>query len=348
MVMLSEFVRENRKKALYLASFARRRLVHVNMQLLYDCTFTCDICDFWKPEYKNAPRLTADQVAVLSDKLAEVGPQVVSLGGGEPLMHEDLPGVIRALAKHHFPVMICNGWFMTPDKARAMWAAGAYEVSISVDYADAERHDAQRGRKGAWQRAVDALRMLHDNRVRPWQRVHMISVVMDDNIDDIERLIHMCREMGITYLVTLYSSNRGAKENRQVPLDVSQHLLDLKAKYPEFVVVRGYVSRFSEAIRDGGIGSCLTGRCLCNIDSTGQVSLCIDRVSETLGNLLTDSMATIERQLLAAYKANTCQDCWTSCRGNIETLMSGRDTLHNMYDYWQLTRTVPLGGAYSA
>ena len=338
----ARFLGDTPKMSRYGYGFLRGRLVHTNLQLLYDCNFRCKICDFWKGPFKNLPRLSLEQVRLIADKLNQVGPQIVSIGGGEPLLHEELVGVVEALARHHFPVMICNGWFVTPEIARALFRAGIYEVSISVDYADREKHDAQRGIDGAYDRALQALRTLHVSRCHPWQRVHMISVVMDDNLEHIEPLIRICRDMGITYLVTLYSDSRGRASQRATNPDVSRVLLDLKARYPEFVQLRGYLSRFSEAVVHDGIGPCYAGKHLCNIDSQGNVTLCIDRLDDPVGNILHDDMPTLERRLLERYQSNTCSACWTSCRGSIETLMYGGDRTGNLTDYVRMTRPVGL------
>jgi MoaA/NifB/PqqE/SkfB family radical SAM enzyme len=333
------------KKFAYARSFLAGRLVHTNLQLLYDCNFSCRICDFHSAPFRDRPRLSVDDVAVIAQKLATVGPQIISIGGGEPLLHPELARIVAVLAQAHFPVMICNGWFVTPQNAAALFAAGMHEISISVDYADPARHDAQRGQTGAFERAIAALKILHQQRRHPWQRVHMISVVMDDNLDDIERLILLCRELGITYLVTLYSDSRGRLERRTVTQDQSDRLLRLKAQYPQFVQLRGYLARFSEAHHAGGIGPCYAGKHLCNIDSQGNVTLCIDRLHEPLANILHDSMAQVTERLNAAFLGNGCRCCWTSCRGAIETLRYGRGKWGNLWDYYRMTARVPLGTA---
>jgi MoaA/NifB/PqqE/SkfB family radical SAM enzyme len=337
-----DLLRDPAKKARYLRSYVLRRLMHVNLQLLYTCNFRCQICDFWKEPYHTYPRLSAEQVRQISAKLAEVGPQIVSIGGGEPLLHPEINEVVRALAEHHFPVMICNGWFVTEERARALWEAGMLEISVSCDYRDPERHDRQRGVPGAHARALAALSALHRTRTRADQRVHMISVVMGDNLDDIEPLILLCRELGITYLVTLYCDARGTKERRQPSFDVSARLLELKRRYPEFVVIGGYVARFSEALRDGGIGDCACGRNLCNIDSQGNVSLCIDRTDEPVANILNQPVSLVLERLAARHRENSCRACWTSCRGVLETLLYGENRLQSLHDYYQLTRPIPL------
>ena len=340
--MIAALTHDLGKKLRFARSFLRRRLVHVNLQILYQCNYRCRICDFWKPAWREKPRLSAADVAVISDKLNEIGPQIVSIGGGEPTLHPELVAIVRALACHHFPVMITNGSRMAPALARELFQAGMVEISVSVDYADPARHDAQRGEVGAHAKAFEALRVLHENRTYPEQRVNLISVILDDNLADVEPLIRQCEALGITYLVTLYSHSRGSKPHRAPDADPGRQLLELKRRRRHFVALRGYLERFTEAIGRGGIGPCFAGRSLCNIDSQGNVTLCIDRLEDPVGNLLTDEMPEIERRLRERHRTNTCRDCWTSCRGSIESLLYGRRPLLNLLDYFQMTRPVAL------
>jgi len=322
-------------------SFLRRRLVHVNLQLLYDCNFRCRICDFWGDRYRNTPRLTAAQVRLAAGKLAALGPMIVSIGGGEPLLHEELPEITRILAAAHFPVMICNGWFVTRERARELFEAGLYEASVSVDYADSRRHDAQRGMAGAFDKAVEALRILHENRVHPLQRVHMISVIMDDNIDEVEPLIRLAREIGVTYLVTFYSDGRGNRSRQVSAKEISRRLLELKARHPDFLALPGFIDRFGE-MEDGGVRPCHAGRNLLNVDCQGNVTRCIDRLSDPVGNILTDDVVVLRDRLLSSARSDGCGDCWTSCRGSIESVMYGRNRLGDLRAYYRMVRPVPL------
>lgn len=322
-------------------SFLRRRMVHVNLQLLYDCNFRCRICSFWKDEYRHLPRLTAAQVRVAAGKLSALGPMIVSIGGGEPLLHEELPEITRILAAEHFPAMICNGWYVTPERARALFAAGLYEASVSVDYADSARHDAQRGTAGAFDRAVEALRILNESRVHPIQRVHMISVIMDDNIDDVEPLIRLARRIGVTYLVTFYSDGRGCRGGRASSREISRRLLDIRARHPDFVALPGFIARFGE-MEEGGVRPCRAGRNLLNVDCQGNVTRCIDRLDAPVGNILTDDVRALRDRLLASADSDRCGDCWTSCRGSIESLMYGKSRLADLRAYYRMVRTHPL------
>lgn len=330
------------KKLRFGYSFLRKRLCHVNLQVSYSCNFHCQICDFWKEDYRDKPRMTLGQVHTIAERLRPAGPQIVSVGGGEPLMHPDIVNIAGILSRNNFVAMICNGWFVTPEMARALFSAGIYEVSVSVDYADPAKHDAQRGCRGAFDRAIKALEILRKARSRADQRVHMISVLMNDNLDDIEPLIELSRKIGVTYLVTLYSDNRGTKTPRSPSMDIASRLLALKARYPEFVAVRGYLERFTEAVAHGGIYPCMAGRNLLNIDSQGNVTLCIDQLENPTGNIFVDPLSEILAGTNERQRNGNCSGCWTSCRGTVESLMYGRRFVRNLLDYYRMTKAVPL------
>ena len=344
--MLAFLLHDTRKKVRFGWSFVRRRMIHVNLQILYDCNYRCRICDFWKDTNRGRARLSARQAEVISEKLNERGPQIVSIGGGEPMLHPELVGIVKALARYHFPVMITNGSLVTPELARNLFEAGMVEISVSLDYVAPEKHDAQRGVAGAARRAIEALKILHANRTHPEQRVNMISVLLEDNLPDLEPLLKQCQDMGITYLLTLYSHSRGSKAEHNFQSQVGEHLLSLKKRYPEFVALRGYLEKFSTAIAHNGIGPCYAGKNLCNIDSQGNVTLCIDRLEDVIGNILEEDFLEIEQRLRTRQANNSCQACWTSCRGSIESVLYGRQPGLNLYDYYQMTRPVPLGGRF--
>ncbi len=303
------------------SAFLRRRLVHCNLQVTYRCNFRCRICDFWKEKHPASEELTPEQVRIAGRQLARLGTMIVSLGGGEPLIREDLYQLTAILRDTgHFPILITNGWFVNESVAKDILRAGLQEISVSVDYADAARHDELRGRTGAWERAVKALELLHRHRPDRRCRVHMISVLMDDNLEDVEKLLALARDLGVTYYLNLYSSGRGTKAPRLPGSEVQRHLLDLKRRYPEFVTLTSYLERFDAAIRDGGVGGCEGGTLFLNVGSGGEVSRCIDTLGESAGNILSDDVFAIRDRLARLRTEKPCAACWTSCRGFAECM----------------------------
>ncbi len=60
-------------------------------------------------------------------------------------------------------------------------------INVSKEFDYAARYSEKR--------AVNALNILSENRIRPYQRGQMISVIMDDNVEEIEPLIHVARKV---------------------------------------------------------------------------------------------------------------------------------------------------------
>jgi MoaA/NifB/PqqE/SkfB family radical SAM enzyme len=301
--------------------FLRQSLIHCNLQITYRCNFSCRICDFWKTPHHADEELTVAQIRTIGEKLNDLGTMIISLAGGEPLIRDDIFEIITALNEtNHFPILITNGWFVDEVMAKKILSAGLQEISVSVDYADPARHDAQRGMKGSWDRAIRALELL--NRFRPDRRnrVHMISVIMDDNLDDIEDLIKLARSLGVTYMANLYSWNRGTKTRRIPDVSVSARLLELKRRYPEFITLTSYIERIDQAIAEGGIGNCRSGELYLNINNRGEVARCTETLDEPVGNLLDTSAREIYRRLRRLQRTQPCAQCWTSCRGFAESM----------------------------
>ncbi|MBI5191155.1 MAG: radical SAM protein [Nitrospirae bacterium] len=321
-----------------LAGFATRRLIYCNLQVTYRCQFRCSICDFWKTKHKAEEELSLDDIRVIGDKLARYGTFIISLAGGEPLIREDLPDIIRILnAKGHFPILITNGWHVTPDLAEELSVAGLQEISVSLDYADPKRHDTMRGMDGAWERAVSALDTLNRARRDNRRRVHMISVLMDDNLDEVEPLLLLSRKLGVTYMLSLYSWNRGVKTRRLPEDKVAARLLSLKKRYPEFVTLTSYIERLDEAIETGGVGRCQAGRLMMNIDNMGRVARCTEMLDSPAGNILIEDMDDIRAKLEDLQRTSACSECWTSCRGFAESITK-RPLIRQLREFYSSVR----------
>jgi MoaA/NifB/PqqE/SkfB family radical SAM enzyme len=236
------------------------------------------------------------------------------------MLRTDLPEIIHEIGRYHFPFMTTNGWLVTKDSAKAIMEAGIWGVSVSIDYADPAKHDAGRGMDGAWEQAWRAVELLSAARVDKFQRVNVISVLLDDNLEDTEALIQMAAERGAYYMVQPYSFRKtGSKAHGHQGPAVSPRLMSYFDKYSNFASSPVYVSQFDEYLANG-IPNCKAGRAFFNIDSTGDVAICVEQKHAPVANLYNDDSGVIRQKLRAAAKGNTCMDCWYNCRGEIESL----------------------------
>jgi MoaA/NifB/PqqE/SkfB family radical SAM enzyme len=129
------------------------------VDICYDriCNLHCRHC-FTTRFAKKERSLTPADLGRFSDEADELGLCQLVLSGGEPLILKDLQDVIAALQPDKFHLsMSTNGFFLTVEMARDLKAWGLDKVKISIDDFDAESHDANRNREGAYQKAMEAL-----------------------------------------------------------------------------------------------------------------------------------------------------------------------------------------------
>lgn len=95
------------------------------------CNLSCTYCneydDFSKP-------IPIEQLKARIDDLARLGTSIVTMSGGEPLLHPELDEVFRRI-RHHGMIagLITNGYLLTADRIRALNDAGLDHMQISID-----------------------------------------------------------------------------------------------------------------------------------------------------------------------------------------------------------------------
>lgn len=321
------------EKKIHLArAWAARYPVWCAWQVNYRCNFRCAFCHYWADPMGDRPELSVAEFRAGSRKLAELGALLVSLAGGEPLIRPDIVDVAAAVAEWHFPFITTNGWFSTPELAEELFAAGLWGVSISIDYADAARHDRRRGMPGAFERALAAVEHFSAARRWPWQRVNWMAVLMEDNLDQVEPMLRLARERDAYFMIQPYGVRKtGARRFVHAETGgVGPYLLELRRRYPNFLSNPYFLARFDAAL-DGGVPHCRAGRGFFSIDSTGDVAICVEERGRPVANLFRHSARQIVQRLRACRLAEGCRACWYNCRGEIESL----------YDLWGLVESLP-------
>jgi len=311
------------KKTRLLRAYFARRPVWCAWQVTYRCNFRCRICPYWKEPHSRDEELSADQFCRGAENLARSGSLLVNLAGGEPLLRADLPEIVAAIARFHFPFLTTNGWRLPAETARRLWHAGLWGASVSIDYPDAARHDAQRGRPGAFDEAVRALETFRDTRTAPHQRINLMAVLTADNQACIEEVVALADRLGVHFMVQPYGVLKTGEESHRPRSPVSSRLLDLRRRYRGFLSNPYFLSRFDAAL-DGGIPGCHAGQATFNIDERGLVAKCVEDRANPVGSIVETPMPLLIERLRRRWRANTCRACWYNCRGEVEALYTPR------------------------
>jgi len=91
------------------------------------CTYCNEFDDFSKP-------VPTEEMFRRIDKLGELGTSVVTISGGEPLLHPELDEVIRRIRSNGMIAgLITNGYLLVADRIRRLNRAGLEWLQISID-----------------------------------------------------------------------------------------------------------------------------------------------------------------------------------------------------------------------
>jgi len=121
--------RETRMVALALKSPSHPVLAHIvaTRRCNLSCTYCNEFDDFSKP-------VSAGEMLHRIDLLAALGTTVITLTGGEPLLHPELDEIVRRI-RHHGIIaeVLTNGYLLTPERIKHLNRAGLDHMQISID-----------------------------------------------------------------------------------------------------------------------------------------------------------------------------------------------------------------------
>ena len=95
------------------------------------CNLSCAYCNEY--DKVSAPVPTAEMLRRI-DLLARLGTHIITISGGEPLLHPDLDDIIHAIRSHgRIATIITNGYLLTPERIQRLNRAGLEHLQISID-----------------------------------------------------------------------------------------------------------------------------------------------------------------------------------------------------------------------
>jgi len=121
--------RELRSMAKALASTDHPFLAHIipMRRCNLDCTYCNEFDDISKP-------VPLEEMKRRLDLLAEMGTSIITISGGEPLLHPELDEVIRHIRRRGMIAgLITNGFFLNKERIQRLNEAGLEHLQISID-----------------------------------------------------------------------------------------------------------------------------------------------------------------------------------------------------------------------
>jgi MoaA/NifB/PqqE/SkfB family radical SAM enzyme len=95
------------------------------------CNLACAYCNEYDKVSDPVPLAT---VVAWLDKLAALRTEIVTLSGGEPMLHPDVEAIIAGIRERRMLAgLITNGYFLQPERIEGLNRAGLQYLQISID-----------------------------------------------------------------------------------------------------------------------------------------------------------------------------------------------------------------------
>jgi MoaA/NifB/PqqE/SkfB family radical SAM enzyme len=287
------------------------------LDITYRCNCRCEMCQRWSDPRRG--ELSLEDYQALAKEFQKLGVHQISIAGGEPLLRPDVFSIIESFAKLGMSVNLCTNGLLLQKYHDEICSSGATCVSVSLDGATAERHDAIRGIPGSYrqiEKGIETLLLKHGNaETRPITRVRMtisnrnadeiraFYEMWDQKVDDVLlQPVHHCHD---SYYTGLDDKNLNIDPQIVTEQIVGTPLAD-----------DGYMKQLVNSLKlDRSFPNqrCYAGVLMARIDPWGNVYPCLEQHVE-VGNLSEKTFESIwesqrfniERERLASNRECTC------------------------------------------
>ncbi len=285
------------------------------MVVIRRCNLSCGYCSEFDKTSDPVPFETLERRL---EKLKELGTFGVSLTGGEPTLHPDLPRLIRKCRELRFfrTGMISNGFFLRPELIEELNAAGLQDMQISID--GVRRNETT-------EKVLDNLKKrLLALREHARFRVTVSGVIGAAPPDEAEEVVAFARELRFTPRVLLVHDGNGQLKLNPEEVKAFQRIVDTLPK--SWMDFSSYRKRL---VRDGSAPfKCRAGSRYLYIDEFGNVNWCSQTRSVWSKPLMNYTPEDLREQFFTYKSCN--ETCTLGCARSSSQL-----------DNWR-TQTPPL------
>lgn len=281
-----------------------RRTTPVLAQLVVTrrCNLSCGYCNEY--DQVSAP-VPADELVARIDRIADLGTVVVTLTGGEPLLHPELDLVIaHAVRRGLVCTSITNGYPLTRTWIERLGRARLTLLQVSIDNLDPNPHSEK-----SWSRLRPKLELLRDH---AGFAVNVNAVLGSCTVEETRQVVAGVRELGFYMTVGLMHDAAGQLDPGLAGDRLGALYDELRTGSRKSLFHRGGEGWEQRMIATGSAPfRCRAGARYLYVDEAGSVSYCSQRRGEPGIPLERYGRADLERSFAAA---KGCEErCTIAC-----------------------------------
>ena len=328
-----------RRIALNITEKVKQNLVreHPLKQLFWECTLRCNLsCRHCGSDCRQTSAIKdmpkEDFGRVLDSVAAATDPHkvMINITGGEPLCRPDLEECGRMIYEKGFPWgMVTNGLALTPQRYQRLLQSGLRAMTISLD-GIGETHDWMRGRKGSFEHAAAAIKMVVNSGEIAFDVVTCVNKRSYSQLSDIKEFLI---GLGLKEwrLFTVFPVGRAAADSElQLSDEEFRGLMEfIKATRKEGRIMAEYGCEGFLGNYEGDVRShfyiCSAGVTVGSVLADGSISACPSiRADYHQGNIYQDDFMEVWNTRFQPFRDRSwmhkdeCASCkvWKYCKGN--------------------------------
>ena len=313
------------------------RREHPLRQVFWESTVRCNIhcrhCGSDCRQASTTPDMPKEDFFRVLDNIAsKTNPNevFVILGGGEPLVREDVVECAQGICDRGFPWgMVTNGLYLTPTLFQQLRKAGLGSITISLDGLE-EQHNWLRRHPDSFKMADQAIDLIINDGYVVYD---VMTCVHQRNYDSLAELRDYLIGKGVTAwrLATIFPVGRGAQDEQlQLTKEQFKGLFEfIKQTRKEGHIhasygCEGFLGNFEGEVRDW-MFRCTAGVTAASVLVDGSISACTSiRHNYHQGNIYQDNFMEVWEQRFQPHrnhewmKRDDCANCkyWRYCEGN--------------------------------
>ncbi len=198
----------------------RSRLRYVDMAIDFACNLKCKHCFASSLAQPGRRKMELTDYSRIATECMALGAVNFSFQGGEPLMSPQLGDIISVFKPERNLISVTtNGTLLTEERVNELKRMKVDILTVSLDSADPEEHDAFRGASGTFQKAVDGIHIA----LKKGLKVTLGTVVTHQNLKTpgINELVKMAKKLRVLlYFILPVSAGRWT-ENEDMRLSDS-------------------------------------------------------------------------------------------------------------------------------
>lgn len=184
----------------------KKSLKRLFVEITKKCNLSCLHC-YNESGLQYKDYMSQEKIKKLIDDAYDMGTIYFDITGGEPFVRKDIIEILKYAVKRGFIVSIYSNMTVINEEQLLFIKNNYIEIITSLDFSEEKKHDALRGREGAFKKTIDALEVAK----KIGCNIRINSMINDKAETEINELLHLVKGYTDKYVTNIIIPTGRAK-----------------------------------------------------------------------------------------------------------------------------------------